>query len=178
MNKNLIWIDLEMSGLNPEQDRILEMAAIITDENLEVLAESEILVIKQSPELLASMNEWCQQHHRENGLIEKVLASNLNEAQAEEQMLEFVSKYCAPNSSPLCGNSIWQDRRFLCRYMPHLESFFHYRTIDVSSIKELVARWYPSASKYEKTSSHRALDDISPSISELRFYRQNFFIKN
>ncbi|MBR1375171.1 MAG: oligoribonuclease [Cardiobacteriaceae bacterium] len=175
--ENLVWIDLEMTGLNPEEDRILEMAAIVSDKDLNIIAESEVFIINQDKKILENMNEWCKNQHGKNGLIEKVLASKLDEKSAENQMLEFLQKYCYKNKSPLCGNSIWQDRRFLCKYMPELESFFHYRNIDVSSVKELAKRWYPEAKQYKKNNNHRALDDIRESIQELDFYRKELFKK-
>lgn len=174
--KNLVWIDLEMTGLELEQCTILEIATIITDSDLEVIAEGPDLVIHHDDEILDAMDEWNTKHHGQSGLTEAVKKSTLTLEEAEEQTLEFIQKYCKENTAPLCGNSIWQDRRFLGKYMPRLEGYLHYRIIDVSSIKEVVRRWYPTGVRPPgKGQSHRALDDIRESIEELRYYRKNVF---
>lgn len=171
----LVWIDLEMSGLDPEVNRILEMAIIITDSELNILAEGPVLAIHQSHEHLASMDEWNTQHHNDSGLVQRVLDSAIDEKQAEQIAIEFLAKYVEPKQSPLCGNSIYQDRRFLARYMPNLEGYFHYRNIDVSTIKELARRWAPEVyASVKKEGKHLALDDIRESINELKHYRGKF----
>lgn len=171
----LVWIDLEMSGLDPESCQILEIAAIITDGELEILAEGPDLVIHQPDEVLAAMDEWCTRQHGQSGLTAAVRASTVSLAEAEAQVLALIKAHCPPGKSPLCGNSIGHDRRFLLRYMPTLTSHLSYRNVDVSSIKELVRRWYPQVSAPAKRETHRALDDIRESIAELRFYRENVF---
>src|SRR5579883_2021118 len=169
---NLIWIDLEMTGLRPEKDRIIEMATIVTDSHLNILAESPVFAIHQPSELLAGMDEWCTRQHTSSGLVARVQASTINEAQAE--MLAFLRQYVPEGKSPMCGNSVWQDRRFLARYMPALERYFHYRLIDVSTLKELALRWAPQIyNGFQKESRHLALDDIRDSIAELKYYRDN-----
>ncbi|SDS86851.1 oligoribonuclease [Pseudomonas oryzae] len=173
--QNLIWIDLEMTGLEPDTDVILEMATIVTDSQLNVLAEGPSLVIHQSDEVLANMNAWCIEQHGKSGLTQRVRDSRLDEAEAERLTLEFLRQWVPEGVSPMCGNSIGQDRRFLVRYMPRLEAFFHYRNIDVSTLKELAARWAPAVREsFKKNSSHLALDDIRDSIAELRHYREHF----
>jgi oligoribonuclease len=175
-NQRLVWIDLEMTGLDPEQERIIEMATIITDEQLELVAEGPVIAIHQSDELLDAMDEWCTRTHGESGLTQRVRESKVSEAEAEQQTLAFLKEYLPPGSSPLCGNSIGQDRRFLVKYMPELEAFFHYRNLDVSTIKELARRWRPDVlDGVKKKGSHLALDDIRDSINELRHYREQFF---
>ena len=172
-NSNLIWIDLEMTGLNPEHDRIIEMATIVTDSNLNVLAEGPVFAIHQSDELLNGMDEWCTRQHNSSGLVKRVKESCVNEKQAEEATLAFLRNYVQNGKSPMCGNSIWQDRRFLTRYMPDLESYFHYRMIDVSTLKELALRWAPKIyDGLQKESQHLALEDIRDSVEELRYYRE------
>lgn len=172
---NLIWIDLEMTGLNPEKDRIIEMATIITDSNLNVVAEGPVFAIHQSNELLDGMDEWCTKQHNQSGLVERVQKSSISEKQAEALTLEFLKQHVQPGKSPMCGNSIWQDRRFLNRYMPELEKFFHYRMVDVSTLKELALRWAPRVyNGVTKESMHLALDDIRDSINELKHYREYF----
>ena len=173
---HLLWMDLEMTGLHPDRDTILEIATLISNETLDVVAEGPVLVIQHPPAVLEAMDQWNREHHAQSGLTARVLASSTSLAAAEAQTLAFVKRYCPPRTSPLCGNSIWQDRRFLARYMPVLEGYLHYRTIDVSTVKELVRRWYPSGPKPpEKKHAHLALDDIRESIEELRFYREHYF---
>lgn len=171
----LIWLDMEMSGLDPEQHHVLEIATLITNAELEVVAEGPDIVVHQSDEVLAAMGEWCTEHHGQSGLTKAVRASTISLAEAERRTLEFVREHCEPGQSPLCGNSIGQDRRFLIRHMPQLAEFLHYRVIDVSTIKELVRRWYPDLEPLAKAESHRALDDIRESIAELRDYRERVF---
>lgn len=173
---NLIWIDLEMTGLDSQTDRIIEIATIVTDNQLNILAEGPVLAIHQSEAVLAQMDDWNQKQHGESGLIARVRASVLDEASAEAQTLDFLSQHVAKGKSPMCGNSICQDRRFLARCMPQLEAFFHYRNLDVSTLKELARRWYPGHRGFNKTSTHLALQDIRDSIEELRFYREHLFV--
>ena len=175
-DNNLVWIDLEMTGLDPLGDRIIEIATIITNAQLETLAEGPVLAIHQTDEVLAAMDDWNQEHHGRSGLIERVRASSISVEEAEQQTLAFVRQYVSAGISPLCGNSIGQDRRFLVRYMPELERYFHYRNLDVCTLKELVKRWAPASGPgpFEKNSSHQALDDIRASIEELRYYRKHF----
>jgi len=174
--QHLIWIDLEMTGLIPESDRIIEIATIITNTDLQVVAEGPVLAIYQTEETLERMDEWNKRHHGSSGLIERVRLSPNNESEAEQATLKFLNQYCESGFSPMCGNSICQDRRFLARYMPSLEKFFHYRNLDVSSIKELAKRWRPDiADGVKKQGAHLALDDIKDSIDELRHYRKHFF---
>ncbi len=171
----LVWIDLEMTGLNPDTDRIIEMACLITDSALNIVAEGPVIVVKQPDALLDGMDEWNKRTHGATGLIERVKASTITEAEAERQMLEFIGRYVPAKRSPMCGNSICQDRRFLARTMPALEAWFHYRNLDVSTIKELAMRWRPDLmSGFTKQSTHRALDDVRESIEELRYFREHF----
>lgn len=175
-NQRLVWIDLEMTGLDPEKERIIEIATIITDEHLEVVAEGPVIAVHQSDQLLDAMDEWCTRTHGENGLTRRVKESTISETQAEQETLAFLRQYVEPGQSPLCGNSIGQDRRFLVKYMPALEAFFHYRNLDVSTVKELARRWRPDVLEgVKKKGSHLALDDIRDSINELRHYREHFF---
>ena len=172
----LVWMDLEMTGLDPERDRILEVATIITDAHLDILAEGPVFYVRQSERQLLGMDEWNTQHHTESGLVDLVRSQGVSEAEAEAGTLEFLKQHVAPGQSPLCGNSIGQDRRFLVKYMPALEDYLHYRNLDVSTVKELAARWRPDvAAGVVKANTHRALDDIKESIEELRYYRQHFF---
>lgn len=173
--QNLIWIDLEMTGLDTDNDRIIEIATVVTDKNLEVLGEGPVLAIHQSDEFLSGMDEWNTRQHNASGLVERVRASKVDEAEAERQTLEFLAGLVPKGASPMCGNSICQDRRFLARHMPELEAYFHYRHIDVSTLKELAKRWAPDvASGFNKESRHLALDDIRDSIAELAHYRERF----
>ena len=175
---NLIWLDMEMSGLLPDSDRILELAAVVTDAELNVLAESPVFVIHQSDAVLDGMDAWNKGTHGRSGLIEKVKASTLDEATATSEMIAFLKTYVPAGKSPMCGNSICQDRRFMARYMPELESFFHYRNLDVSVFKELARRWKPEIySGFKKASRHEALADIYESIDELKYYREHFIVK-
>ncbi|WJG10066.1 oligoribonuclease [Aliiglaciecola sp. LCG003] len=175
-NENLVWIDLEMTGLEPETDVILEIATIVTDKNLKVLAEGPVLAIHQSKQVLDNMDAWCVDVHGKSGLTQRCLSSEISEAEAVKQTIAFLADYVAAGKSPLCGNTIGQDRRFLVKYMPELENYFHYRSIDVSTIKELVKRWKPEVlDGFTKKGTHQALDDIRESIDELIFYRQHVF---
>lgn len=174
--QNLIWIDLEMTGLDPELDVILEIATVVTDAQLNVLAEGPSLVVHQSDEILAGMNAWCIEHHGSSGLTQRVRESRIDTAEAERRTLDFLAQWLPAGVSPMCGNSIGQDRRFLLRYMPQLEAFFHYRNLDVSTVKELAARWAPAVREgFSKNSVHLALDDVYESIAELRYYREHLF---
>lgn len=171
--ENLVWLDLEMTGLDPERDRILEIATLVTDKQLNLLAEGPVLAVHQSDAVLAAMGEWCTHQHGRSGLTARVRASRVSETEAERLTLTFVRQHLPPNASPMCGNSICQDRRFLAHYMPELEKFFHYRNLDVSTLKELAKRWAPGlAAGFTKESIHLALDDIRDSVAELRYYRE------
>lgn len=175
---HLVWIDLEMTGLNAEHDFILEIATIITDSQLHIIAHGPDLVIWQPEQILNNMGDWSQKKHTQSGLIDLVRASTITLDQAAQQTVDFIRTYCNPHKAPLCGNSVWQDRIFLHKHMPSVLDFLHYRIIDVSSVKELVRRWYPDSqyANYKKKESHRALEDIVESIEELRCYREQFFI--
>lgn len=174
-NNALIWVDLEMTGLNPETDRIIEIATIVTDGNLDLVAEGPALVIHQPDHALEAMDEWNKRTHGASGLLERVRVSTVTEAEAERLTLEFLQQHVSKGKSPMCGNSICQDRRFLARYMPQLEAWFHYRNLDVSTLKELAARWRPGlVNGFSKKNTHRALDDIRESIEELKYYRERF----
>jgi len=175
MAANMIWMDLEMTGLDPEVEVIIEMATIVTDGELNILAEGPVLAIQAPQYKLAAMDDWNQTHHTASGLLERVVRSDVSSVEAEAQTLAFVEKYVERNTAPLCGNTIWQDRRFLARYMPTLESYLYYRNIDVSSLKELARRWRPDLlSGFTKQSAHTALADIRESIEELKYYREHF----
>ena len=172
---NLIWVDLEMTGLNTATDSIIEIATIVTDAYLDILEEGPVIAIYQPEEILVGMDEWNQKQHKKTGLLERVRNSTMNEASAEAITLEFLAKYVPEKKSPLCGNSICQDRRFLYRCMPELEAFFHYRNLDVSTLKELAKRWNPEVfNGIKKKNKHLALEDIRESIEEMRFYRERF----
>lgn len=174
-NSNLIWIDLEMTGLNPEKDRIIEIATAVTDSDLNIIEEGPVFAIHQSDELLEQMDDWNTKQHGDSGLTVRVRESEITEKMAEMQTLEFLKKHADYAKSPMCGNSIWQDRRFLARYMPELEKYFHYRMIDVSTLKELSLRWAPKIyGGLQKESRHLALYDIRDSIAELKYYRETF----
>ena len=175
---HLVWLDMEMTGLDPERERIIELAMIVTDSELNVLAESPSWAVHQSEALLDAMDAWNKGTHGRSGLIESVRASTLDEAAAETLALDFVRQYIPKGASPLCGNTIGQDRRFMVRYMPRLESWFHYRNLDVSTLKELCKRWKPEVAKgFVKRSAHTALADIRESIEELKYYRQHFIAR-
>lgn len=174
-DQNLIWIDLEMTGLNVNDDHIIEIATVVTDSELEVIAEGPVIAVHQSKTRLNKMDQWNTEHHNRSGLVVRVLESSIDTAQAEQQTLDFLKEHVPENVSPMCGNSICQDRRFLCREMPTLANYFHYRNLDVSTLKILAQRWAPKvAAQLTKQSSHLALADIYDSIEELKFYRQHF----
>lgn len=174
--ENLIWVDLEMTGLEPATDRVIEIATIVTDKELNILAEGPVIAIHQSDAVLAAMDDWNQEHHGASGLIDRVRASKHSEDDAISETIAFLEQYVPQGKSPMCGNSIGQDRRFLNKYMPKLEDYFHYRNVDVSTIKELVRRWQPELMKeFKKQNTHQALDDIRESVAELQFYRERVF---
>ncbi len=171
----LVWLDMEMTGLDPDHDRIIELAVVVTNSQLEVVAESAVWVVHQDDAVLDAMDEWNQKTHGKSGLVAKVKASPLTEAEVESQCLEFLKRHVPAGKSPMCGNSICQDRRFMARYMPKLETYFHYRNLDVSTLKELCKRWTPEIAKgVKKGGKHEALADIYESIEELKYYREHF----
>ncbi len=175
-SENLIWIDLEMTGLDTQNDRIIEIATLVTDSQLNLLAEGPVLAVHQSDEVLNGMDDWNRRHHSVSGLVDRVRASSVDEAAAERQTLAFLEQWVPVRTSPMCGNSICQDRRFLARLMPQLEAYFHYRNLDVSTLKELARRWKPEImTGFNKTGAHLALDDIRESVAELRYYREHLF---
>ena len=172
---NLVWVDMEMSGLNPDTDRVLEIAVVVTDSQLEVLAEGPVLAVRQSERVLASMDSWNTATHGRSGLTARVRVSSIDEGEAQRQVLAFLQALVPAGKSPMCGNSICQDRRFMARWLPQLEAFFHYRNVDVSTLKELARRWKPEVYRsFDKKSRHEALADIYESIEEMRHYRQHF----
>ena len=172
---HLIWLDMEMTGLDPDRDRIIEIAMVVTNSHLDVVAEGPVVAVHQSDAVLDAMDEWNKNTHGRSGLIDRVKASSIGEAEAEQIYLEFMKQYIPSRTSPMCGNSIGQDRRFMARYMPTLEEWFHYRNLDVSTLKELARRWRPDVYKgLEKQGAHQALADIHEAIAELRYYRDNF----
>lgn len=173
----LVWIDMEMTGLEPDTDRVLEIAVILTDSDLNIIAEGPDLVVFQPEDVLAKMDDWNQKHHGESGLLDRVRASTVTETMAEDRVVQFLESRCAPKKSPLAGSSVHQDKRFLQRYMPRVDAYLHYRIIDVSSVKELVQRWHADVfnARPPKRNAHRALDDIRESIDELRYYRDKAF---
>jgi oligoribonuclease len=174
--ENMIWIDMEMTGLDPEKERIIEIATIVTDSRLNTIAEGPVFAVHQSDELLSAMDKWNTKQHSSSGLVTRVKTSIVTEAEAEAKTIEFLKKYVPAGKSPMCGNSVHQDRRFLCRYMPDLEKYFHYRLVDVSTLKELAIRWAPQVyNGLQKESKHLALDDIRDSIEELKYYREHLF---
>ncbi|MDP3289927.1 MAG: oligoribonuclease [Methyloversatilis sp.] len=171
----LVWLDMEMTGLYPDSDRVIELACVVTDAHLDVVAEGPVIVVHQSDEVLAGMDKWNTSTHGKSGLTERVRASTVTEAAAQTEMIAFLSQYLPERTSPICGNSICQDRRFLARHMPQLEAWFHYRNLDVSALKELCKRWRPElAAQFKKAQRHEALADIYESIDELKFYREHF----
>ena len=174
---NLVWIDLEMTGLNPFTDRILEVATIVTDSRLEILADGPVIALYQPEDVLAAMDRWNSEHHRQSGLLDRVRRSTYTCRQAELETLAFLRQWVDERVSPMCGNSVWHDRRFLARFMPELEHFFHYRNIDVSTLKELALRWAPDLAKFNKAGRHLAHDDIRESIAELKHYSDCFIRK-
>lgn len=176
VSSNLVWLDLEMTGLDPRKDRIIEIATVVTSKHLEIVAEGPVIAIHQRPSVLKKMDAWNVKHHTKSGLVERVKKSRIDEKEAEAQTLEFLIQHVSQGKSPICGNSVYQDRRFLFRYMTLLEKFFHYRLLDVSTIKILAKQWYPKiAGEWKKTSNHQALQDVYSSINELRYYREHLF---
>lgn len=176
-SKNLVWIDLEMTGLDPRKCTVLEIGVIVTDSDLNRIAEGPAIAIHHSDRILDSMEAWSKHHHNKSGLVQECRESKISLKKAEKMVLDFVKTYCKEKTAPLCGNTVWQDRRFLVKYMPRLEAYLHYRVIDVSSLKELVERWYPAGHKMPRTKSHkhRVSDDIKESLEELKYYREKVF---
>ena len=177
MKNNLVWIDLEMTGLDPERHVILEIGSLVTDDQLHIISEGPNLAVNYPEDILFLMDMWSLDHHKASGLLDQVKASTCDCRQAEKQTLDFVSRHCEKEKSPLCGNSVWQDRRFLMKYMPELEAYLHYRNIDVSTLKELVKRWYPALPAFKKQKTHTAMSDIMESVKELKYYRENVFLR-
>lgn len=176
-NTNLVWIDLEMTGLNPATDHILEVATVVTNSDLDILADGPVIAIHQPEETLAAMDGWNCQHHGSSGLVDRVRRSTFSYREAETVTLNFIRQWVGHRTSPMCGNSVWHDRRFLARFMPELENYFHYRNIDVSTLKELALRWAPNLPIFNKSCRHLALDDIRESIAELKYYSERFLKK-
>lgn len=176
MKGRLVWIDLEMTGLDPERDVILQIASIVTDDRLDIISEGPDIAINCPEEILSSMDRWGREHHGSSGLLDRVKTSTYDCRGAEEETIGFISNYCEKGHCPLCGNSVWQDRRFLIKYMPRLEGYLHYRNIDVSSVKELARRWYPGLPPFKKKKAHTAMSDIRESIKELKYYHKNVFL--
>ena len=173
--QRMVWIDLEMTGLDIEKESIIEIATIITDSELNILAQGPNLAIKVSEELIEGMDEWNTTHHHQSGLVDRIRSVGVSIEEAQQQTIEFLQEWVNPNSAPLCGNSVWNDRRFLDKEMPLVADYLHYRMIDVSTVKELAKRWYPEVDKYPKKLSHLALDDIIESIEELQYFRSKVF---
>ena len=176
MDDYLIWMDLEMTGLDPETAVIVEIASLVTDGDLNIVAAGPVIAVAHPPEVIAAMDEWSREHHKASGLLDRVLASKTGTAAAERETLAFLSAHVKEKTCPLAGNSVWQDRRFLVKYMPAVNEFLHHRLVDVSTIKELARRWYPALSRYEKKNAHTAESDILESIAELKFYRERVFV--
>lgn len=175
MAGSLVWMDMEMTGLDPDRDTVLEIATLVTDDDLNIIAEGPVFAVSQSETTLAGMDEWNQRTHGESGLLDRVRKSGVSLAEAESQTLQFIKAHVGEKTAPLCGNTVWQDRRFLYRHMPTLEAYLHYRIIDVSTLKELARRWQPAiASGFRKQGAHTALADIRESLDELRYYRSTF----
>ncbi|MBW1988440.1 MAG: oligoribonuclease [Deltaproteobacteria bacterium] len=177
MDDRLIWMDLEMTGLDPEVQVIVEIATVVTDGDLNIVAKGPALAIYHPPERLEAMEEWSRSHHIASGLMDRILVSKDDTVLAEHKTLEFLKQHCEPGKHPLCGNSVWQDRRFLVKYMPELHGFLSHRDVDVSSLKELVLRWYPQMEPFHKRKAHTALSDIMESINELKYYRDTVFVR-
>lgn len=173
----IVWMDLEMTGLDPVNDKIIEMATIVTDAELNIVAEGPCLIINQPSSMFEKMDDWNREHHTKSGLWQKVIESQISQEQAEQSTIEFLKQHVPAGKAPLAGNSIWQDRRFIAAHMPTLDKFLHYRLIDVSTLKEISKRWYPKMKSWDKKNSHRAFDDIAESINELKHYREQIFVK-
>lgn len=174
-SSNIVWVDLEMTGLNPDVEEIIETAVIVTDKELNILAEGGEFIINQPASKFEQMDDWNQSHHSSSGLWKRVLNSTTDIKQAEQGILDFIKPFILKGKCPLAGNSIWQDRRFIVKYMPNLDQFLHYRMIDTSSVKEIIKRWYTNDEEFKKSNSHRAMDDIKESIEELKFFRKHYF---